>query len=109
MTTALSKAYGEHSYIVNFAAMAGQYREFRDGTVRNIPTLSEQHLAKKLKVHFNTAPHAIFIEPKQFNNVDYKDLVLHGHEYGSEHWIPIHLWRNHFDSTFLINKVTASN
>lgn len=109
VTTALSKAYGEQSYIVNFSALAGQYREFRDGSIKNIPPLSEQHLAYKLKNHFSATAQAIFIEPTMFNQAHYRGLLLQGHEYGADNAIPVYAWQNHFDSTFLINKVSASH
>ncbi|KTF18357.1 erythromycin esterase family protein [Pseudoalteromonas sp. H105] len=109
VTKALDKAYGQESYIVNFAAMSGEYREFRDGTIKPIPPISKQYLAYTLKGEFSESPEAIFIQPKQFTNPQENELLLSGHEYLSATSIPINRWRNHFDSVFLINKVTASN
>jgi erythromycin esterase len=109
VTTALSKAYGEQSYIVNFSGLSGQYREFRDGTVINLPALGKQHLAFHLQNSFESKPHAIFVEPEQFEQEKFQNLVLYGHEYLTDFQVPVHLWRNHYDSVFFINKVSASN
>lgn len=106
ITTALEKAYDKQSYIVNFAGLSGQYRDYVDGQVKTLPTLNTQHLAYRLQSQFEDTPHAIFIEPQQFAAEQYRDLLLQGHEYHEDYQIPVHLWRNHFDSIFLINSVT---
>ncbi len=109
VTTALSQAYGKQSYIVNFSGLSGQYREFRDGSVMNLPTLDKHHLAFHLKNSFESKPQAIFVEPEQFKQAHFQNLVLYGHEYSTDYQVPVHLWRNHFDSVFFINKISASN
>ncbi|MDP2635738.1 MULTISPECIES: erythromycin esterase family protein [unclassified Pseudoalteromonas] len=109
VTTALDKAYGQESYIVNFAAMSGEYREFRDGTIKKIPPINDQHLAYTFNDTFSDVPQAIFIQPKQFTTAKQHGLLLSGHEYIPASSIPVNLWRNHFDGVFLLNKVSASN
>ncbi|NTS76329.1 erythromycin esterase family protein [Catenovulum sp. SM1970] len=109
VATALSQKYGEQSYFVNFAGVSGQFREFRDGSVQDLPALTKQHLAYHLQPQFTEQQPALFVEPSAFSADIYQDLVLYGHEYKARHQIAVPQWQNHFDSIFLLNKVTASN
>lgn len=108
ITTALDKAYGKQSYIVNFAGLSGAYRDYVDGKVKALPTLNAEHLAYHMQNEFRASPQAIFLQPQDFTAPKYADLVLHGHNYEPTFQIRVKRWRNHFDSIFLINTLSPS-
>ena len=108
VTSALAQAYAKQSYIVNFAGLSGQYREYIDGSVKNLPALHDSQLAFALQHKFTAPAQALFLEPSQFTQPGYRHLMLSGFEYRPEFQIPLTQWRNHFDAVFLINQVSPS-
>jgi len=110
VTTGVAKAYEKESYVVNFSGLSGHFREFRDGSVKPLPSLPKNHLSQTFLSKFKAdKSHAIFIQPSQFTDERYRGFVLYGHEYRGDYHIPVPFWQNHFDGVFLINQVSASN
>ena len=105
----LDKTKADDIYIAHFGGAAGQYKEFRDLSIKTINPLEENSFENQLlKLLPNEkANTALFIDAQDVNFKHSGHMSMFGHEYKSN--IEVNEWRKHWDGMFFYQRVNASD
>ena len=107
VTSIIKKRYPEQTYVVHFAGLKGQYRDFISGKIIDIPQNSnsaENWLWQQQKA---PVPYKFYSADQQSKIKSNTDLSFYGLQYKTQ--IPAHHWHLYWDGLFLLEQVTPSS
>ncbi|NVK25795.1 MAG: erythromycin esterase family protein [Gammaproteobacteria bacterium] len=108
VTSIIKKRYPNQTYVVHFAGLEGQYRNFISGKIEDISNNASS--AERWLWQQNKSDAAYkFYSPNQQQNLlsnSKQNLSFYGLQYKTQ--LPAHHWHLYWDGLFLLDKVSAT-